>query len=310
MLIHVGYKCWISMWQLPNPVKLTVIASPAGNDPPTATSTFEMSPSVVSSGVAPYGVGPQTLSLRLACLKPTGEVVRDCDVALAWNAQARSGGHVHDTNRPPGAVETEHGVGGGTTGPGPAPRLADGTGPSGILGLAYTAPEASGLTSLVATGSAVVDGVRLSSDPMTFTIRVRHGGLAAIAAPGVQVKLKSSMHGTNNGNGTPALGGALAEAASRFAQQLAAVGVPAAQVPAIRVTAISLPDGGLFDFSIEWSPPHRGHRLGTDADIGMAGLTFQQKKALAIAVHQAGLQTPVLAESPSMPAANHWHVSL
>jgi hypothetical protein len=117
------------------------------------------------------------------------------------------------------------------------------------------------------------------------------------------------MHGINNGFGAPAFGAALANMATRFAENLAPSGVPAAQIPAIRVTAISLPEGGLFDFSSEWSPPYVSHRFGYEADIGMAGLTPAHKKALADAVQLSPLGMPVWSESPSNTAANHWHVA-
>lgn len=301
--------CLISMWQLPNPARLTVVASP-GDGPLVASSTFDMLPSVLSSSVAPYKAGNQVLPLRLACLKSNGEVVSNCNISLSWAAQQGSGGHNHDTDRPAGVVETENGVRGGSINPGLSGRIEDTTITSGTLRLGYTAPEASGVTRFVATANAVVDGTRLFADPMQFTIRVKYGELVAIDAPGLAVARNSTMHGTNNGYGTPALGNALARSAYLYRSYLERSGPPVEQIASVRVTAISLPDGGLFDFETEWSPPHKGHRFGNHADIGMAGVTPQQRRALVIALKAAGIDMPVSYESPSNPAASHWHVAL
>jgi hypothetical protein len=36
----------------------------------------------------------------------------------------------------------------------------------------------------------------------------------------------------------------------------------------LRVNDMSLKWGGLFDFRNNWSPPHKSHRIGTNADLG------------------------------------------
>lgn len=73
-------------------------------------------------------------------------------------------------------------------------------------------------------------------------------------------------------------------------------------VPVLRLTALSLPQGGLFDFKTEWRPPHVSHRLGDDADILTPPLTNRQKAVLKGAYRNAGFSTPVPAESPPTPA--------
>ncbi|HSN92327.1 MAG TPA: hypothetical protein VLS93_13940 [Anaeromyxobacteraceae bacterium] len=302
------YVCSISNWQLP-PAKLTVVVSRA--DGGGESTTFAMLPSVISSTYAPYVAGEQGLGLDVKCVKPSGEVARDCEVSLGWRVETGSGGHVHDTNRPPGLIQTASGRRGGSTGPGPSGSLSESTGSSGTLGITYVAPEACGITRFEATGTATVDGQRLTSDAAHFAINVKYDGLARAAAPGLSVAANSTNHGTNNGYATPAMAAALARMASAFAEYLTPDGTVPVPVPAIRATALSLPFGGLFDFETEWQPPHEGHRFGTNADVGMAGLTGEHKKALEAAIQDAEvLRTPVESESPANPDASHWHLSL
>lgn len=40
----------------------------------------------------------------------------------------------------------------------------------------------------------------------------------------------------------------------------------------LRVNDMSLKWGGLFDFNNNWSPPHKSHRTGTNADIGFKAI--------------------------------------
>ncbi|HSN93174.1 MAG TPA: hypothetical protein VLS93_18235, partial [Anaeromyxobacteraceae bacterium] len=306
------YVCSISKWQLPQ-AKLTVVVSRNEAGPPLGASSFDMLPSVTSSSLSPYGVGEQRLDLRVHCEKPSGEVARDCDLDFSWRAKTGSGGHTgHDTNRPPGRIETANGRSAGATGPGVAGALSDGTGSSGILGIAYLAPEASGETEIEVRGGAVIDGVRVSTDPARVTIRVGIDGLARVAGQGLNVLHGSNMHGDNNGYGTPAMGVALRGLATRFAAALEATAPPGTQsppVPTLVITAISLPRGGLFDFKSEWTKPHVSHRFGDDADVDM-GLTEDQKKALAGVLNFAGFDTPEEAARPSEPSATHWHLRL
>ena len=45
----------------------------------------------------------------------------------------------------------------------------------------------------------------------------------------------------------------------------------------IRINDISLEYGGLFDINKDWSPPHKSHRLGTNADISIWGVDENDK---------------------------------
>jgi len=269
---------------------------------------FVVLPSVLSSTYSLYGTGVQTVPLTLACvLLPDVVIVPNCNITLQWRALTGTGGHVHDTQRPPGKFTTGNGVTGGSTSPGPSGSLVDNSGATGVLDLTYGAPEASGVTSVFATGVAIVNGVQVFFGPASFTIGVLFGGLGPVSAAGLSVSTQSNMHDSNNGNGTPGTASALADMVSQFAAILQAQG---ATVPNVRVTALSLPQGGLFDFSTEWAPPHRGHRFGNEADIGIRELTRRQQRALVAALRLAGFTTPVPTEAPSDPTASHWHLRL
>ncbi len=269
---------------------------------------FVVLPSVLSSTLSPYGTGVQTVPISVDCvLLPDFTIVPNCNITLQWRALSGSGGHVHDTQRPPGRFTTGNGVAGGSTGAGPSGSLTDNSGGTGILDLTYGAPEAAGVTSVSATGVAIVNGVQVFFGPASFTIGVLFGGLGPVSAAGLSVSTQSPLHDSNDGNGTPGTASALADMASQFAAILQA---QLAAVPNVRVTAISLPQGGLFDFRTEWTPPHRSHRFGNDADIGIRELTRRQRAALVAALRIAGFTTPVPTEAPSDPNASHWHLRL
>jgi hypothetical protein len=269
---------------------------------------FVVLPSVLSSTYSVYGTGVQTVPLSIFCvLLPDFIVVPNCDITVRWNAVTGSGGHVHDTQRPPGKFTSANGVTGGSTSPAPPGTLADNSGASGFLDLTYGAPEASGVTNVTASGVAILNGVQVFFGPGTFTIGVLFGGLGAVSATGLAVQTQSNNHDSNNGNGSPGLASALADMAAQFDAILQA---QHATVPTVRVTAVALPQGGLFDFQTQWAPPHRSHRFGNDADVGIRELTRRQRAALAAAIRLAGLTTPVPSEAPSDPAATHWHLRL
>ncbi|HET8540928.1 MAG TPA: hypothetical protein VFL83_13735 [Anaeromyxobacter sp.] len=304
--------CQVSEWELPS-ASLKVIASLASLDPPVDSSQFEMAPSVLDS----RGIWhDQTLPLRLYCVKPSGEVAKDCELTLRWSAPPNSGFHVHDepgftgANRPPGRIQTDAGASAGSKNAGPPGAMTAGTGSDGYLGLIFFAPEPSGVVELEATGTAVVDGTLAVSDPARVSITIRVPGLSRIAAPGLRVIAASHNHDSHNGYGTADMGSALADMASTFSVLLQAPGGPPRAVPTIQVNAISLPLGGIFDFRNEWQAPHWSHRFGTDADLNTPPLTQDEKDVLEDAIGATPLRTPVLAESAAAPGASHWHVAL
>lgn len=260
---------------------------------------FTMRPSVFTTSISPYGAGPQNLPLRIGCIDLiTLTLIPNAVIELiAPSAERFSGGHMHDTMRPAGSVSPDHGVTGPATNP--------------ILPVTYTAPEASGITDLAVTcspqGGTPVTGI--------FTIGIEIDGLVQVTSgppsnPGALfVDTQSNMHDNNNGNATPQTIGALDDMATLFADLMSQKGVPQNQIPIIFVTALSLPQGGLFDYSVEWKPPHKLHRNGTDADVGLSNLTTsQQRQALIAAFRKTGFRAPVAGERPEDRASNHWHL--
>jgi hypothetical protein len=274
-------------------VQLAAPGTPAGFAGPTQFSAlntdFSMFPSVTSSRLSPYGTGPQTLNLVVFCFDLfTGAILPNCDVQLNPTAVAGSGGHVHNTNRPKGTFNPDHGN----------------TGASGFLPVAYTSPEASGITSVNLTGS--VNGTPLI--PGVFTIGVEFDGLQLASGDGLIIDTASQMHDNNNGFASADMISGIQDLPGDFADRLSQSHITT--VPAIEFTALSLPQGGLFDFQNEWRPPHVSHRFGNDGDIAIRNLTRAQRAALAWAITTNGFTTPVPGERPIDPNATHWHIRL
>jgi hypothetical protein len=208
---------------------------------------FTMRPSVFSTTISPYGAGPQNLQLGIGCINLfTGIPIPNAIIeSIVPQTEADTGGHLHDTKRPAGSVTPDHGV----TGPATFP----------ILPVAYTAPEASGITDLQVTCSP------LSGIPATaiFTIGVEIDGLEpTLNAPSLIIFTSETMHGNNNGYATPETSGALIEMSISYVDQLTQLGVAANNIPPLRIKALSRPQGGLFDYQTEWNTPHKLHRNG------------------------------------------------
>lgn len=258
-----------------------------------------MRPSVFSTAISPYGAGPQKLQLGLGCIDLfTGIPVPNAVIeSVVPQAESDTGGHLHDTKRPAGSVSPDHGVSGPATFP--------------VLPVAYTAPEASGITDLQVTCSAP------GGTPSTgiFTIGVEIDGLVQVTSGppsnprALFVDTQSNVHGNNNGYATPQTISALDDMATEFADTLAQRGVPENQVPIIFISALSLPQGGLFDYQVEWNPPHKLHRNGTDADLNLANLpTKKLREAAEVSFHHAGFRAPIKGERPEDRVSNHWHL--
>ena len=292
-----------------------VALKPIGGDitapalPGVEVFDFTMPPSPTPAGTEP-------LNFDVACvLLPSQTVVPNCAITITWLARNGSGGHVHNTNRPPGRFKTQNNVIGGWTNPqtpSPPPVVMDNSGATGLLGLTYNSPEASGVTEFTGRGVAVVNGQTVFFGPNTFTIGVQIEDLVLASGAGLAVDPRSDMHDNNNGNASQNMVGTLGTMAQSFANTLTQQGQP---VPTVRVTALSLPLGGIFDFKVQWRPPHATHRLGNDADIGMCELTARQRTALSSAISAAALSTPYRNESPAEDVCGpggtrHWHLLL
>lgn len=273
------------------------------------SADFTMLPSVTTTRA---GAGEQNLNLNVACvLLPFNVIVPDCDIRINWLVRSGTGGHVHNTSRPPGRIRTERGQTGGSITPGPAGQVSGNSGDDALLGIRYTSPEASGETRVTLRGVATVFGIPVNFGPNTFTIGVEHGDLSRVTSvAGLSIASYSNMHNGHNGHGTSSMNTSLPNIPTNFARQLVQLGTPANQVPTMTISAISLPQGGLFDYQNEWLPPHRTHRVGGEADLALNNVTLTQTqlRALARSVRQSGFSMPVRSESPAAPGVNHWHL--
>jgi hypothetical protein len=263
-------------------------------------SVLTVSPSVFSSIYSPfYGFTPQTLQFNVGCLDlSTGNPIPNAIMQkIAPRAEAYSGGHLHDTNRDGGKVDPDHGVTGPITNP--------------VLAVTYSAPEASGIIDLELTCSPQ-GGIPVTAILSNF-IGVEIDGLesGASASSGILViETQEDLHGNNNGNAWRGTIVALEEMAGKYFLMLTTkFGVPVDQVIPIRISALSLPQGGIFDYQTEWSPPHHNHRFGLEADVRLSNQkTRRQRQSLKEAFIDAGFTARVKAESPQNPHASHWHL--
>jgi hypothetical protein len=288
-----GQVCQVS--STPSAVCLMAIVQGTPN-----TATIEMKPSLFTflgsgSDPAPYPIGAQVEPITIECQDQSGNTVPNCAIDFDFDVIEGSGGHVHNTNRPTGDFGSDQ-----CSVPF-AQHVSCNTGTPGAAVLVFSAPEASGTTT-TANGTVSANGL---SNTFSFTINVQYDGLILANGPGLFIHKDSLMHDNNNGWVTPSTNFALNVAASLFDLNLTSLGYT--KIPNIEITATSLPLGGLFDYSIEWQPPHIAHRFGNNADVGMSGLTPQHRKALAWAVDKAGFRTPVPGERPS-DFENHWHL--
>ncbi|MHB8354446.1 MAG: hypothetical protein ACYDCF_08455 [Burkholderiales bacterium] len=281
---------------------------------------------MISSTLSPYGLGPHRQMIQIACFDVThGEIIPNCAVTLKWFVPQTAGGHDHvvPIQRPPGqftigsqsagyastAVFTDaqgygHWVCAAPTDPNAAtPTLKANTGPSGVLDTVYTAPETAGATVVTLVGTAPTSTGSVTIGPTTFDIPVIAAeGLTFPSIPGLYITRQSQNHDHHNGYASAAmvlqLQAMMAYYDAFIANYKAVYGV---SLPPPTIDAISLPEGGLFDYDHgNWCPPHVSHRFGNEVDIIPEGGGLATT-ALATAERRTGFLTPVWAESPANP---------
>lgn|GEM_PF-2036471 len=248
------------------------LADPGAEGPVIVNQAdFTVRPSVTTSTL---GAGEQTLDLVVFCFDIfTGQILPFCDVQLTLARTPQSGGHAHDdANRPIGAFEPDSGN----------------TGSDGLLPVTYTAPEVSGLVQTTITGTTQ-QGIPIF--PSLFTIGVEISGLTALGA-GTNYDLvgATTAHGDNH-YGTSSFNSSLVTLADKYAAAF-----PGSK---LAYNDMSLVQGGLFDISGAWAPPHRSHRFGVDMDLRL--VPAARRKKLRQLINAAGIAT-ILVEG------NHWHI--
>lgn len=231
-----------------------------------------------------------------------------CDFEITWRAIPGSGGHLHNTNRPPGKITTDNLNTGGSITTGPDGYLRDSTGSDLVLTLTYEAPEASGSIEICAQAWYLGWDWGYRCD----TINVEIGGLVREELPSAFIVDTYSGvtidHGHNNGYALPELYARLRRAAELYASLSTEAGIT--PPTPVRLGAMSLPKGGLKDLyaESEWHPPHWEHRNGDSVDVNMAGLTPDNKWILRQALTRVGLMFRIWKESWDNKEANHWHL--
>jgi hypothetical protein len=274
------------------------------SDPST---DFTMFPSFHNANVmnipGGFTLGDSTLTGFVSCRDLfTGAVIPNCDVQLHLDVVPNSGGHLHNNNRPTGTFTPSQGN----------------TGPSGFLQAVYTAPDASGVTEILITGS--VNSVPII--PGFFTIGVQIDGLVAIptSGDGFSVIPQSNLHDNNNVYGTPQFNSQIEDLPQAFRAEIAIActeggACPQGNPPNLLIGAMNLPQGGLFDFHGTWAPPHHNHRVGWEADLEIqSSITNVQfvpqpfRPLLDNALGDAGFIAPYAGENIDDTSASHWHI--
>ena len=76
----------------------------------------------------------------------------------------------------------------------------------------------------------------------------------------------------------------------------------------LRVNDMSLQFGGLFDIDNDWRTPHRGHRVGVNADVGFTGI----RNGVCVSYNRARLLEAIVENARRAPLieGNHFHVRL
>lgn len=206
--------------------------------------------------------------------KSTGEPAPNQSVEIQAVWVSGSGGHSH-TNAPP---QDQMGVLSVLLPVPLAPEQGRGvieaeTDEEGKIYLNYTTPEFGGTIDLVATLQTATG----QSDSKRVTVRVP--GLVELTS-GQNYELigaPDNNSGTNdpcrlppgsnhysNHWGVPSLTNAVKSIAADYDSLY-----PGTK---LRINDMSLENGGLFDFKNNWSPPHKSHRTGTNADIGFKAI--------------------------------------
>src|SRR5579875_575246 len=276
---------WPCFAQTLQPMAIPVAAPQIASQPPAQSTDFHVLPSIETFARCRLTQQEQTLQLIFICIDPANPTVYqpNCTINLDPEAQAGSGGHNHtNSGRPNGTFNPSSGN----------------TGSDGLQFLTtYTAPEISGIININESG---VDQFGNALIPNTQTMGVEIDGFSALPTSGPSGQwavIQSTYHDFNNAYALPAVVSNLEAVPVSFANYLSKAGV--AQPPIINYTSLNLIYGGLFDIDATWTPPHCGHRLGNETDLGLSNIPLQDRNALKSAVEDNNFYFPYRSESPS-----------
>ena len=336
-------------WLLPNPVgpppnfvvnpitkeegaSVTQTTSAAGITVATVTTIHQylIQLQVDQTQLSPLGSPTATLTITVTKEGQPAPNVQ-VDYKVCTDVQPQTDGHLHDTrddpcdqSRPAGMLNQSATY--------PGNKNTDG---SGTVTLTYTPPSfpaASGTQYYISGTDHVTVWVDVSpSVKDEADIQTQVQGLAAMAAGSYYYFTTQSNHG-NMFYGTAGTIAALQAIASAFHQQQlncqsggtydgVTYNTPGTPL-SLRITAMSLPWGGLNDIHGDWSTPHSSHNNGQVADIGWAdfaqaggGFDLQRVNLLRAIILDNGGSLPVTKEGGDIPTTvaqgsnAHFHVA-
>lgn len=210
----------------------------------------------------------------IAFLTGSGKIDPTCSLNITPAADPNdNGGHLHDAaTRPLGTVAPSTGM--------------------GQITFVYSAPLASGTVNLVVTG---VSSYGAAIAPYTYKMQVKTSGLQAMPPGGGYSLIGATGIHPDNHYGTPELITALQGLASDYAAAFPG--------STLNYNDMALQEGGVFDLSSTWAPPHCGHR-GDNADLDTSNIPADRRaRVQALANHNG------LAVRDEIRTANHYHLS-
>jgi hypothetical protein len=203
----------------------------------TIRKEFTLNVAVDPQRVRPVGTGGNNKSTVTITARMNGKPLPGVPVQLMARPVQNSGGHIHDGDRPVGSFSVKSGK----------------TGGDGKFVSIYTASQFGGIERIIVTAAGVTDSV---ADTVKVDSLVQFSGAGDYSLTG-----STDSHPNNHYLVSQNAISDLISAADSFAvKDWNTTGT-------MRLNDMSLPWGGLFDIDINWTTPHRAHRIGKSVDI-------------------------------------------
>lgn len=241
-----------------------------------------------------------------------GVTIPNADVTLDYTAVPYSGGHNHHDKTRPNGIFNLAAVN-YTSEPNGITPLRVNTGSTGTAIVKYTAPQVAGQTKVTMT-CTLPDGSTCESRDATVDIGVSGLSQLPLSTQYDLVGAEPFLFHLENHYGTPALNQALIKLAEAYITRY-----PGNK---LKYNDMSLPQGGLFDCfespgcasagGTPWSPPHKGHRLGMDADLSFKtfdGLELLERKRRMLFVAEE-LIPKTNGLKIGYKHGDHWHLTV
>lgn len=277
---------------------------------------YQVEPSNFSASLVQWRY-ERRLELRGLCWDTVNGVpIPDCDLTFSAVPVARSGGHEHDNpGRGRGRIVSP---GVSCLPDGSCTEIAGGnTGPDGYFEFDYVSPEEGGQITFTMTGSKTGYVI----PPLTATFSIVVYPLHELPQAGTGYLFDASaVHDQHHRWGTSEFNSLWEQVPGRFTALVQRNLPPGTVTPVIQSYGTSLICGGLFDHPGQWTPPHRGHRLGRENDVRHRQMQPQFWGALARAFRDTCVASRpgfercfdfrVPDERPDDPGSDHWHAAI